>query len=73
MGIIDSNKFTITCPKCLAKEATIVHQKGSSYAASWQDGPEMKKFIAIWKDDNGFGPVVISAKCKLCEVEAIIE
>jgi hypothetical protein len=66
MGIIDSNKFTVTCAECRVSEDVAVHQKGSAYGASWQDGPDLKHFDARWSDHGATGPSIRAATCRKC-------
>ncbi len=73
MGIIDSNKFTVTCDGCGISEDAAVHEKGSAYGASWQDGPEMKHFDVVWNGKGPVGPVIETAKCKKCGVPAVVK
>jgi hypothetical protein len=73
MGIIDTTKFTITCPKCGIIESVSVHQKGSSYNPYWQDGAEAKKFDLTWTGGDKEEPKITSAKCKACGSEAIAQ
>lgn len=71
MGFLDSNNFTIICPKCRAKEEARVVQRGSVFGANWRSPPTLQKFTAEWQD-RGAGPVIDIAKCRSCDVEAII-
>jgi hypothetical protein len=66
MGIIDSNKFSVTCADCGVSEDAAVHQKGSAYGASWQDGPDLKHFDARWSDNSAMGPSIEAATCRTC-------
>lgn len=72
MGYIDSNEFTVSCPKCGAKEDARVVQRGSSFGADWSSPPSLEKFDAEWKDHGGAGPMIERAKCRKCGVEAIV-
>jgi len=74
MGILDSNKFIITCPKCGTIEPATVRERGSSFGGgTWQSGPDLKYFIAEWAGDNVGGPVITSAKCRACGSSAKVE
>lgn len=71
MGIIDTTHFTITCPKCGIIESLSVHEKGSAYSSSWQDGAEAKNFILTWTGGDKVEPKITSAKCRACGSEAM--
>lgn len=73
MGIVDSNKFTITCPKCGEIERVAVHEYGSAYSSSWDSAPALSKFGARWSETRAGGPVIESASCRACVVPAIVE
>jgi len=73
MGIIDSNKFQLTCPKCGKVELVAVQQKGSSFGASWQSGPDPVQFVAEWSEDKVGGPVITNATCRACGSSAKVE
>jgi hypothetical protein len=73
MGFIDSNEFTLTCLKCGAKEEARVVQRGSSFGAHWSDPSKPEKFDADWRDNGAGGPVIVSARCRKCVVEATVD
>lgn len=74
MGIIDSNKFRVTCPKCGTIESVAVQERGSSFGGgTWQSGPDLKHFVAEWSGDDITGPVITSAKCRTCGSSAVVE
>jgi len=70
MGIIDSTKHTLTCPKCGVVEQASVHQKGSRFGATWQQGPEFHNFEVVWVHDDFEEPQLKQAKCRQCGVDA---
>ena len=72
MGIIDSNKFTLTCDPCGITEDIAVHQKGSAYSASWQEVPDLKHFDVKWSVDKSKGPVIDNAICRKCNCTAVV-
>ena len=71
MGIIDTTKFTVTCPKCGLIEDVKVHQKGSAYNPYWQGGSEMKNFEIEWIGGGRDEPKISSAKCRSCGGKAV--
>lgn len=73
MGIIDSNRFILSCSTCATEEAAVVHQKGSAYGASWQHGQELKRFQVEWKDRGAAGPTITSATCRKCGMTATVK
>lgn len=70
MGIIDTTKFTISCPKCGALESISVYQKGSVYGASWQESVEARHFVLVWTGGNKTEPLITDAKCCSCGTQA---
>lgn len=73
MGIIDTTKFTVTCPTCGLIETVSVHQKGSAYNPYWQDGSEMKQFETEWTGGGKDEPTIRKATCRTCGVEAVMQ
>jgi len=73
MGIIDTIKIKVTCPKCGVTESISIHQKGSIYNPYWQEGFEAEFFGLTWVGGNKVEPKIISAKCKGCGSEAIFQ
>jgi hypothetical protein len=73
MATIDTNKFKVSCAKCGSSEIAAVHQKGSAYGASWQNGPALKYFEAVWTDEKFTGPVIARAVCRTCGDQARVE
>ena len=73
MGIVDSNKFLVTCRKCGKKGNVSVRERSSSYDASWQSGPELEQFQVQWNEQGSIGPVIEMAKCRACGDLAIVE
>lgn len=72
MGIIDTTKIKITCPKCNVTEYISIHQKGSIYNPYWQEGVEAASFALTWVGGNKEETSITSAKCKGCGFEAIL-
>jgi transcription elongation factor Elf1 len=66
MGIIDTTKYTVTCPNCGLMENVSVHQKGSAYNAYWQDGAEMQRFDTKWIGGGKEEPKIQRATCRTC-------
>jgi endogenous inhibitor of DNA gyrase (YacG/DUF329 family) len=73
MGIIDTTKHTVRCPKCGTVEATSVHQKGSAYNPYWQDGLQMQNFDLKWTGGGKEEPKILEAKCRACGADAVTE
>jgi endogenous inhibitor of DNA gyrase (YacG/DUF329 family) len=72
MGIIDTTKFTVTCPKCGMLESVSVHQKGSAHNPYWQDSAEMKHFETAWVGGDKDEPTISKATCRTCGREAVV-
>jgi hypothetical protein len=73
MATIDSNSFTVTCPKCSQESPVTVRERGSVYNSTWETPPILPNFDLKWKDHGASsGPKIDSAKCRKCGVDAVV-
>jgi hypothetical protein len=68
MGIVDKTEYLLKCISCNISEKKIVHQKGSSYGASWNYGIEFENFKVEWVGGDKVEPSIKSAKCNKCSI-----
>jgi hypothetical protein len=72
MGTIDAVYYRLTCPNCEALETVSARESGSGWGASWGSIGTPKSF-EISQSDDGTGPILNTAKCKVCRIDATTE
>jgi hypothetical protein len=76
MGIIDKNTAFLKCLQCGATETLTAVEKGSVYGSSGWGTFGTSKLFDFVIGDRGIpaaGPIVSSAKCKICTCVAEVE
>jgi hypothetical protein len=66
MGTIDQTTHRFTCTTCSVREETTIHERGSSYGASWGSPSELVNFEVDWKTDKFGEPRPVRALCRTC-------